>query len=67
MLSFFIYFFLFSGVLGEENEKSLVAYVKPSADAGFGLDQKAVRELAFQFAKSLSLDHPFNKDKGETG
>jgi hypothetical protein len=24
-----------------------------------------VRQLAFQFAESLSLDHPFNKDKGE--
>jgi hypothetical protein len=30
--------FLFSGVLGVENEKSLVAYIKRSADAGFGLD-----------------------------
>jgi hypothetical protein len=26
-----------------------------------------VRQFAFQFAENLSLDRPFNKDKGDAG
>lgn len=55
------------GVFGRENEKRLAKHIKRLASSGFAPDQRSVRRMAFQFAQSLGLKHPFNMEKQEAG
>ncbi|XP_063230419.1 uncharacterized protein LOC134535276 [Bacillus rossius redtenbacheri] len=53
--------------LGAENERRLVSHIKRLASLGFGPTQRTVRQLAFNFAERLNVNHRFNKVKAEAG
>ncbi|XP_055704669.1 uncharacterized protein LOC129802685 isoform X1 [Phlebotomus papatasi] len=53
--------------LGKENEILLVEHIINMDEAGFSLNRKKVRRLAYEFAENLGLAHRFNKEEQIAG
>uniref|UniRef100_A0A1B0DQH3 Uncharacterized protein n=1 Tax=Phlebotomus papatasi TaxID=29031 RepID=A0A1B0DQH3_PHLPP len=53
--------------LGKENEILLVEHIINMDEAGFPLNRKKVRRLAYEFAENLGLAHRFNKEEQIAG
>lgn len=49
------------------NEKKLAAHIKKLSEVGFSLDQTKFRQLAFEFAESLNIEHRVKKEKQMAG
>ncbi|XP_034936109.1 uncharacterized protein [Chelonus insularis] len=54
-------------VLSEEHEKSLVAHIKKLQKVGMAPDRKDIKEIAYQFAETLNIKHPFSNTTMSAG
>ncbi|XP_062714382.1 uncharacterized protein LOC115257818 [Aedes albopictus] len=57
----------FVPIFDEEQEDRLVGIIIRMSDCGYGLTSKVVRSLAFQFAETNNITHPFDMEKQHAG
>lgn len=53
----------FVPIFSKQQESRLVEIIIRMSECGYGLTSKDVRNLAFQFAESSNINHPFDKEK----
>lgn len=53
----------FVPILSKQQESRLEEIIIHMSECGYGLTSKDVRNLAFQFAESSNINHPFDREK----